>query len=62
MDYVKRLIDLCAKLEGELVCGPLYSAVGAKRQLSEKERVKVLDLLILEFKESAATRKKDRLD
>jgi D-psicose/D-tagatose/L-ribulose 3-epimerase len=51
MDYVKSLIDLCAKLGGELVSGPLYSCVGAKRILSEKERAKVLYLLIQEFKE-----------
>lgn len=49
--YVKRLIDLCRKLDGELICGPLYSAVGAKRHLSGKDRSKVLDLLAMEFKE-----------
>ena len=48
--YVRRLIDLSAELNGELVCGPLYSAVGAKRSLSERERSKVLDILTQEFK------------
>jgi D-psicose/D-tagatose/L-ribulose 3-epimerase len=51
MGYVKRLIDLSAKLDGELVCGPLYSCVGAKGTLSEKERARVRYLLIQEFKE-----------
>lgn len=49
--YVKRLIDLSASLDGELICGPLYSAVGAKKSLTSIERSKVLDTLTDEFKD-----------
>jgi D-psicose/D-tagatose/L-ribulose 3-epimerase len=48
--YVKRLIDKCRDIGGEIVCGPLYSAVGAKRLLSEKEHSKVLEIIAKEFK------------
>jgi D-psicose/D-tagatose/L-ribulose 3-epimerase len=48
--YIKRLIDICSDLDGELVCGPLYSAVGTKRLLSEDSYSKVLKVVAEELR------------
>jgi D-psicose/D-tagatose/L-ribulose 3-epimerase len=50
VSYVKKLIDVCREIEGDLVCGPLYSAVGVKKYLSETERSKIVDIVGREFR------------
>ena len=49
-DYVKKLVDASSKMGGSLVCGPLYSAVGAKKYLTERERSKLVNVVAKEFK------------
>jgi len=41
MKYVRNCIEACDTLDGSLVCGPLYSAVGDLKYLSEPERKKI---------------------
>ncbi len=50
-DYVKRCIKACADIGGSQVCGPLYTAVGSLRYLSEAERNNVLQRVIRSFKD-----------
>ena len=49
--YIKRLIDLCRNIGGDLVVGPLYGPVGEKRLLSESECSKAMASLAREFKD-----------
>jgi len=50
-DYVKRCIKACVDIGGSQVCGPLYTAVGSLRYLSEAERNKVLHRVVRSFKD-----------
>jgi D-psicose/D-tagatose/L-ribulose 3-epimerase len=50
-DYVRRCVKICAEIGGSLVCGPLYTAVGNLRYFSEDERKKVLQRVIISFRD-----------
>jgi D-psicose/D-tagatose/L-ribulose 3-epimerase len=49
LSYIERLVDISSDVGGDLVIGPLYTAVGEKRLLSAKERKKVLILVAEKF-------------
>ena len=52
-NYVKKLIDASSEMGGSLVCGPLYSAVGVKKYLTEREISKLVKEIATEFKRLA---------
>lgn len=51
VDYVKHCVDAVAKLGGQNVVGPLYSAVGRVWQQTPEEREQDLALLVRHLKE-----------
>ncbi|MDA4112396.1 MAG: sugar phosphate isomerase/epimerase [Thaumarchaeota archaeon] len=50
-EYVKRLVKVCRELNGSLVCGPLSAPVGILQYLSAAEREKILQRVVLSFKD-----------
>ena len=49
-EYVKRLATLCADLGSDLICGPLYTAVGSLKYLTEGERSATLERIAASFR------------
>ncbi|MHB1907992.1 MAG: sugar phosphate isomerase/epimerase family protein [Nitrososphaerales archaeon] len=49
--YTKRLVKSCSDLGGNLVCGPLYAAVGALKHLSEDEQIAAYERVSQSFGE-----------
>lgn len=52
--YIRRLIDLGAAIDADIIAGPLYAAVGEKKLLSRNERIKCLKLIAEQFRELGA--------
>jgi len=46
-DYIKRCFDVCNYLDTNFLAGPIYSAVGKARRLSNEDRKKEFDLAVL---------------
>src|SRR5579875_647700 len=42
LEYIRRCIDACYTLGGELVCGPLYGCVGKTKFLQGEQRAETL--------------------
>lgn len=42
LEYIKKLIDKADRIESDMVCGPLYSAVGKALYLTDEEKKKSL--------------------
>jgi D-psicose/D-tagatose/L-ribulose 3-epimerase len=51
--YIKGLIDHAAELDGALVCGPMYSAVGRADAVEPKEYAKQWKMVVKNLKELA---------
>jgi len=51
VEYIKRCLEVCSKLGGDLICGPLYSTVGAPIYLTETHRQRVLEHIAVTFKD-----------
>ena len=45
-DYIERCFDICNYLDTDFLAGPIYSAVGKARRLSDEDRKKEFDLAV----------------
>lgn len=51
--YIKDLVDLAGKVDAKVIAGPLYSAVGKARQVTEDEKRQAWDWAVENLKECA---------
>ena len=54
VDYIKGMVDVAAAIDCKVVVGPMYSACGKARQVSEEEKKQAWDWAVENLKECAA--------
>ncbi len=53
LQYLKDMVDLCTKIDAKVIAGPLYSAVGKARQITEDEKKQQWDWAVENLKIAA---------